>query len=117
MRERAIGLVVSVGGHDGRLRHAHLLPVGVLDGWVVPAQEVGLVLGLGFGVGVGVGVGVLIDEVVLDELDRQGRLADAASTYDDQLVLSHRKRTPTSWAECFGVKAWCAAWYSNDVVQ
>eukprot|EP00964_Phaeocystis_antarctica_P020272 scaffold11191_cov63-Phaeocystis_antarctica.AAC.4 len=45
----------------------HLLPVGVLDSGVV-----------------------LIDEVVLDELDRQGRLTDAAATYDDQLVLGHR---------------------------
>ena len=49
---------------------------------------------VGSGVGVvGVGVGVLIDEVVLDELDRQGRLADASSTNDDQLVLHS-----TSWA-------------------
>ena len=50
----------------GLIVDRHLLPVRVLDGRVV-----------------------LVDEVVLDELDGERRLADATTPDDDQLVLGH----------------------------
>ena len=33
---------------------------------------------------------ILVDEVALDQLDRQAGLADAASSYDDKLVFSQK---------------------------
>ena len=49
---------------------------------------------------------ILVDEVALDQLDRQAGLADAAASYDDKLVFSQKlpleARVIWSVIICFG---------------